>query len=120
MKKILLLLLLFVSFHWLQAQTIVYEDFEGGLPDISWQGLNGTFNGAVANPAPDAINSSEFVGSYTNHPDFDFAFALGTPSAPVDLTSLNLIKMKVWSPIAPTQVLFKFEGLPGEFVEMYR
>src|SRR3990170_2744377 len=118
MKKIFLLLSLFVSLHYVQAQTIVYEDFEGGIPDISWVGLNGTWNGAVTNPAPDAVNPSAFVGSFTNHPDFDFAFAFGTLTAPVDLTNLNLIKMKVWSPIA-TQVLFKFEG-GGNFVEMFR
>lgn len=119
MKKILLLFLLFLSLHWVQAQTIVYEDFEGGVPDIAWIGLNGSFNGIVANPAPDAVNSSQFVGSFTNSPEFDFAFALGTLTAPVDLTNLNLIKMKVWSPIAPTQVLFKFEG-GGNSVEMFR
>src|SRR5690606_15598150 len=37
----------------------------------------------------------------------------------VDLTKFNLIKMKVWSPIAPIQVLFKFEG-GGNQVEMFR
>ncbi|HUR31396.1 MAG TPA: T9SS type A sorting domain-containing protein [Saprospiraceae bacterium] len=119
MKQIFLLLLFFISLHVVQAQTIVYEDFEGGTPDIAWVGLNGTFNGAVTNPTPDAVNSSAFVGSYTNNPDVDFSFALGTLSAPVDLTNLNLIKMKVWSPIAPTQVLFKFEG-GGNAVEMFR
>ncbi len=119
MKNLFLLFFLFLSLHWVQAQTIVYEDFEGGVPDIAWIGLNGTFNGSVANPVPDALNSSSFVGSFTNSPDFDFAFALGTLSAPVNLTSLNLIKMKVWSPIAPSQVLFKFEG-GGNAVEMFR
>ena len=119
MKKNLLLVLCFLTVHWLQSQTIVYEDFEGGVSDISWVGLNGTFNGPVANPSPDGVNSSEWVGSYTNHPDFDFAFALGTLAAPVDLSEQNLIKMKVWSPIAPTQVLFKFEG-GGNAVEMFR
>lgn len=119
MKKILLLFLFLLSLHWIQAQTIVYEDFEDGIADIAWIGLNGTYNGVVANPAPDAINTSAFVGSFTNHPDFDFAFALGTLTAPVDLSNLNLIKMKVWSPIAPTQVLFKFEG-GGNAVEMFR
>ena len=119
MKQIFLLFLFFLSLHIVQAQTIVYEDFEGGVTDIAWIGLNGTFNGAVNNPAADAVNSSEFVGSYTNNPDVDFSFALGTLTAPVDLTSLNLIKMKVWSPIAPSQVLFKFEG-GGNAVEMFR
>lgn len=47
------------------------------------------------------------------------AFALGTLVSPADLSQLNLIKMKVWSPIAPTQVLFKFEG-GGNNVESIR
>lgn len=119
MKNLILLFLFFLSFQWAQAQTIIYEDFEGGTADIAWIGLNGTYNGVVDNPAPDAINPSASVGSYTNHPDFDFAFALGTMTTPVDLSMLNLIKMKVWSPIAPIQVLFKFEG-GGNAVEMFR
>lgn len=119
MKNLLLLFLLSLSLTWVQAQTIVYEDFEGGTPDIAWAGINGVFNGAIANPAPDAINGSGFVGSYTNDALFDFNFALGTLTAPVDLSQLNLIKMKVWSPIAPIQVLFKFEG-GGNQVEMFR
>jgi len=119
MKKILLLFLLFTSFHWLQAQTIVYEDFEGGIPDIAWAGFNGgTFNGAVLNPDPDAVNSSEYVGSFTNDVSSDFNYAFATLAGPVDLSTNNLIKMKVWSPIAPTQVLFKFEGVGA--VEMFR
>jgi hypothetical protein len=119
MKKILLLFSFFLTLTWIQAQTVIYEDFEGGVADISWEGLNGTFNGIVANPTPDLVNSSEFVGSYTNNPDVDFSFALGTLTGPVDLSQLNLIKMKVLSPIAPTQVLFKFEG-GGNAVEMFR
>lgn len=119
MKNVILLFLLSVSLSWVHAQAVVYEDFEGGVADISWEGLNGTYNGVVSNPAPDGVNSSADVGSYTNNPDVDFSFALGTLTAPVDLSTNNLIKMKVWSPIAPTQVLFKFEG-GGNAVEMFR
>lgn len=43
-------LLLVVGVLGLQAQ-VTYEDFEGG-PDLAWNGLNGTYNGAVANPDP--------------------------------------------------------------------
>src|SRR4030095_15297557 len=82
-------------------------------------GLNGTYDGVVANPDPDAVNSSEFVGSFTNNAAFDFSFALGTLSSAVDLSHSNLIKMKVWSPISSTKVLFKFEG-GGHAVEMFR
>lgn len=118
MKNVLLLFLLFLSLQSLRAQ-VVYEDFEGGTADVAWIGLNGFYNGAVANPGPDAVNSSAFVGSYTNEATFDFCFALGTLTTPADLSKFNLIKMKVWSPIAPTKVLFKFEG-GGNAVEMFR
>ncbi len=118
MKKVILPFILLISFHLVNAQ-FVYEDFEGGVADVSWAGLNGLYNGVVVNPAPDGVNSSGFVGSYTNDVAFDFCFALGTLVSPADLTKFNLIKMKVWSPLAPTQVLFKFEG-GGNAVEMFR
>ena len=118
MKNVLLLFFFFLSFQVLKAQ-LAYEDFEGGTADISWAGLNGTYDGVVVNPAPDAVNGSGFVGSYTNNENFDFCFALGTLGAPADLSKFNLIKMKVWSPLAPCKVLFKFEG-GGNAVEQFR
>ncbi|MEP6792811.1 MAG: hypothetical protein ABJB16_00680, partial [Saprospiraceae bacterium] len=118
MKHVFLLFFSLFTFQLLQAQ-IVYEDFEGGTADIAWTGLNGTYDGVVANPAPDAVNGSAFVGSYTNVTGFAYSFALGTLGSPADLSHFNLIKMKVWSPIAPTQVLFKFEG-GGNNVESIR
>ena len=66
----------------------VYEDFEGGTADISWEGLNGTYNGVIANPDQSGINTSGFVGSYTNNAEFDFCFALGTLAAPADLFAI--------------------------------
>jgi hypothetical protein len=65
MKNVLLLLFLFTAWAGVHAQ-ISYEDFEDGQADISWIGLNGVYNGIVTNPAPDAVNGSEFVGSNTN------------------------------------------------------
>lgn len=119
MKNVILLLLLFTMMS-ASAQIIVYEDFEGGTQDINWEGFNGgVYDGVVANPAPDAVNSSEFVGSFTNDGVGDFNYAYATLTGPVDLSVNNLIKMKVWSPVAPSQVLFKFEG-GGNFVEMFR
>lgn len=118
MKNVLLLFLFLFTLHALPAQ-IVYEDFDGGVADVAWVGLNGVYNGAVVNPAPDAVNSSDFVGSYTNDENFDFCFALGTLGEPADLSKFNLVKMKVWSPLAGIQVLFKFEG-GGNAVEMFR
>lgn len=118
MKNGFLLLFFFLTFQLLDAQ-VTYEDFEGGTADVAWAGLNGTYDGVIVNPSPDAVNGSAFVGSYTNNENFDFCFALGTLGAPADLSKFNLIKMKVWSPLAPCKVLFKFEG-GGNAVEMFR
>jgi hypothetical protein len=101
----------------LRAQ-VTYEDFEGG-PDLAWNGLNGTYNGAVANPDPTGANTSASVGSYTNSPNFDFCFALHTFANTLDISEFNQFKMKVWSPVAPSKVLFKLEGPGGPAVEKF-
>jgi hypothetical protein len=117
MKKFLLALCCaFVSILSLQAQVVI-EDFEGGVSDLPWNGLNGQYDGVVINPDP-AGNSSSWVGKYTNNPNFDFCFALANTGTPVNLSVNNLAKMKVWSPVAPSQVLFKFEG-GGKQVEKF-
>ena len=109
MKKIFLTAILAV-FCLLGAYAQQLEDFEGGVADLPWTGLNGTYDGVVANPAPGGANTSAGVGKYTNLPAFDYNFALVNLANPVDLSVNNLAKMKVWSPIAPTKVLFKFQG----------
>ena len=117
MKKIfLLLLLLFSGWIGLNAQ-VIYEDFEGGTPDLAWNGLNGTYNGAVANPDKSGANTSDWVGSYTNSPTFDFCFALHTFPSVLDISEYNQFKMKIWSPTAPAKALLKLEGPGGSPVE---
>ena len=54
MKKVFLLtLLIMVSLLGAKAQ-IIYEDFESGAA-LNWTAVDGTFNGVIANPAPDAV-----------------------------------------------------------------
>lgn len=90
---------------------VTFEDFEGGTADIPWTGVNGTYNGTIANPDASGINTSGFVGSYTNSPAFDFNFAIADlPGGAVDLSENNVFKIKIWSPTAPSIALFKFEG----------
>lgn len=102
---------------WAQAQ-ITYETFEGGAT-IPWEGINGTYDGAVANPDMSGINTSATVGSYTTNPASDFNFAIGVlPNGPADLTEYNLFKVKIWSPVAPSKCLLKFEG-SGPAVERF-
>ncbi|MCK6691063.1 MAG: hypothetical protein L6Q97_03055 [Thermoanaerobaculia bacterium] len=117
MKKFFLLfLLLFSGWFGLNAQ-VIYEDFEGGTPDLAWNGLNGTYNGAVANPDKSGANTSDWVGSYTNSPTFDFCFALHTFPSVLDISEYNQFKMKIWSPTAPAKALLKLEGPGGSPVE---
>ncbi len=116
MVKNFTLLILMLVFTNLKAQ--LYEDFEGGAK-LPWAGLNGaTYGGAIANPGKDAVNSSDFVGKLSNNDIGDFCFLLTDLTAPADLSTNSLFKMKVWSPIAPTRILFKLEG-GGKAVEKF-
>ena len=105
------------SLSWAQAQ-IIYEDFEGGTADLPWAGINGTYDGVVANPDATGINTSAFVGSYTLNDASDFNFAIADLSAPADMAAYGFVKVKIWSPFAPTQALLKFEG-SGPAVEKF-
>lgn len=96
---------------------VTYEDFEGGTADLNWNGLNGVYNGAVANPDQSGANTSAWVGSYTNAPAFDFCFALYTFPNTLDISEFNQFKMKIWSPTAPCKALLKLEGPGGPGVE---
>jgi len=96
---------------------VTYEDFEGGTPDLAWIGLNGIYNGAIANPDQSGANTSAWVGSYTNSPTVDFSFALYTFPSTLDISEFNQFKMKIWSPTAPCKALLKLEGPGGPAVE---
>jgi hypothetical protein len=110
-KNFLAILLALLSCAGLSAQ-VVYEDFEGG-SGLTWTGLNGVYDGIVPNPAPDAVNGSANVGSYTNVNTFDFCFNLANLPAAVDISEFNQFKMKVWSPVATGKILFKLETVGG-------
>ena len=110
MKHVLVYLMIVSSWCTLGAQTI-YEDFEGGSAKITWEAINGlSYEGPIANPAKDAVNDSDFVGKFSNDGISDFCFGLGTMATPADLSTKNLMKIKIWAPFAPTRALFKFEG----------
>ncbi|MBK9736404.1 MAG: hypothetical protein IPO92_16185 [Saprospiraceae bacterium] len=118
MKHVLSLLLLIVASIGLNGQTI-YEDFEGGASKITWNAVNGlTYEGPIANPGKDPVNTSDFVGKFTNDGIGDFCFGLGEFASPADLSKNNLMKIKIWAPYAPTRALLKFEG-GGEAVQKY-
>ncbi len=117
MKKLFLLTFFALLGYFGASAQVVYEDFEGGTPDLAWNGLNGTYNGAVANPDATGANTSAWVGSYTNAPTFDFCFALYTFPNTLDISEFNQFKMKIWSPTFPAKALLKLEGPGGPPVE---
>lgn len=114
-QKIFTLLLLLLGWAGVNAQ-IVYEDFEGGASDLPWSAADGTYNGVIANPGADAVNSSAFVGSYTKGAGFGYSlFWVPSLAQPLDLSEYNKFKLKVWCATA-TPILLKFEGT-GQAVE---
>ncbi len=119
MKKSLLLLLLAMICTFAGQAQVSYEDFEGGTSDLPWVGLNGTYNGSLANPDATGANTSAFVGSYTNNGIFDFNFSVADFAGAVDMSVFNQFKMKIWSPTAPCQALLKLEGFGGPPVEKF-
>ncbi|MCB0519933.1 MAG: hypothetical protein H6577_20245 [Lewinellaceae bacterium] len=116
-NSLLFLMALCFSFSLAQAQ-VIYEDFEGGTADLPWNGVNGAYDGVVANPDASGANTSAFVGKYTTNIGSDFNFAIADLPAPADMANYGLVKVKIWSPIAPTQCLLKFEGT-GPAVEKF-
>ncbi|MBK8921923.1 MAG: hypothetical protein IPM81_10470 [Saprospirales bacterium] len=116
MKKFFpLFLLMLLSSMGLRAQ-ITYEDFEGGMSDLPWSAADGTYNGVIANPGPDAVNNSAYVGSYTKGAGFGYSlFWVPSLPQPLDISEYNQFKLKVWCSVA-TPILLKFEG-PGQAVE---
>lgn len=116
MKQILLfLLMLTCTWTVVQAQ-IVYEDFESGEASLPWNAADGTYNGVIPNPGPDAVNSSNFVGSYTKSGAHAYSLFIAQDfGSKIDLSEYNQLRLKVWCATA-TPVLLKFEG-PGQGVE---
>jgi hypothetical protein len=87
---------------------VCYENFEGGA-QLPWQGLDGVYAGAVANPAPNQINGSATCGQYTKSNTAAYSLLLADYVNPIDLSVYNQFKLKVYA-TAPTQVLLKLEG----------
>ncbi|WP_420458593.1 T9SS type A sorting domain-containing protein [Neolewinella sp.] len=113
-----LLLLLFLCFTGLgYAQTIVLEDFEGD-SDITWEAINGTYNGVVANPEDSTgANSSANVGSYTKSEENAYSLFVGNFADSLDLSTNNRFTIQV-NAGAATSFIMKLEGAGTAAVEM--
>ena len=90
---------------------VVLEDFEGGMSDLTWNALDGTFEGPVANPVTDSrVNSSAFVGKYTKDSTKAFSLLLAEFATPIQLTpSTNQAFIDVYAS-EDTRLILKLEG----------
>ncbi len=84
------------------------EDFEDGA-NLSWMPLNGdqathgTFDGVIANPAPDDVNGSANIGSYTRAATNFSTLSAVLPSG-IDLMDNPQINLDVWAPAGSAKV----------------
>lgn len=93
-----------------------YETFETG-NEMGWQGLDGTLEAPVANPAPNKVNDSANCGKYTKSGTHAYSLLLADRgTTPFDLSVNNQFKVSIHAS-APTKVLFKLEGGGGPAIE---
>ena len=102
----------------LSAQTVIL-DFEDAATSTLFQyfgspSQEGTFNEIIANPDPSGLNTSDSVAVQVKPSDaqtFAGGFTNPNPTTPVDLTAAgSQVCIKVWSPEANTNFLFKLEA----------
>lgn len=115
MNRVLLFLVALFLYAAPGVAQVVYEDFESGAPTLNWVAADGTFDGAVDNPAPNAVNGSTKAGSYTKSNMHAYSLFITELAAPMDLSVNNQFKVQIYTS-APTQVLLKLEG-PGGAIE---
>ncbi|MBL6444737.1 PKD domain-containing protein [Fulvivirga sp. 29W222] len=85
-------------------------DFEGALPPFN--GFGGSTYQVIDNPDASGINTSAKVGEYVKGTDGNWAGIETALDAKIDFSTLNLIKYKVYSPVAG-KALFKLESVDG-------
>ncbi|WP_116108557.1 T9SS type A sorting domain-containing protein [Lewinella sp. IMCC34191] len=119
MQRLLLLFCCFAATLGLQAQTTVLSDFEGDDDLVTWEAVNGTYNGVVENPEDSTgINPSASAGSYTKSGEHAYSQFVGTFAEPLDLSEQNVFSIQVYAD-TNTSFILKLEGaVPAENIEM--
>lgn len=96
------------------ADPMVLDDFECQRNATYGQGYDSL--SVVANPAPDAVNSSASVGLYKDPTGEPYAALVVDFGNPIDLSRLNIFKVKIWSPKV-VRFGFKLEGGSSPAIE---
>jgi hypothetical protein len=115
MKQNLLLVLL-LTFGIFNAQEVTHIDFDANNANIVFNSWNTSSTFAkVANPAPDANNTSSYVGQFTAGNDNGIGIGVIDASSiftsPFNLASNSIFKMKVFSTEEIT-IIFHLENDP--------
>lgn len=93
-------------------QILLPLTFENSNFNYQFSDFGGCFAEVIDNPNASGINTSARVGSlFKNTGSQVWAGAFTDLDLPIDFSSLQKIKMKVWSPQAGIQVLLKLENL---------
>lgn len=80
-----------------------FTDFAGGATTI------------MANPYPDAVNPSATVVRMIKNPGETYAGSVIQMAGAIDFSTNQIVKVKVWTPIAGKKLMLKFEGSPVDF-----
>jgi hypothetical protein len=115
MKQKLLLILL-TTFSVVKAQEITHVDFDTNNENIVFNSWNTSSTFAkISNPAPDANNSSDYVGQFTAGNNNDIGIGVLEPTtvftSPFNLGSNSIFKMKVFA-TEEIEVIFHLENSP--------
>lgn len=89
----------------------VLEDFET-TAKLPWKAYEGKWEGVVANPKTNKVNSSPNVGSYTKSGAHEYSYFVAELKQPLDLSVMSKIRISVYAGAA-TQFLIKLEGADG-------
>ena len=92
------------------SKTTLPVDFEGEAPHFN--GFGGTVYQVTDNPDASGINTSAKTGEYVKGTEGNWAGIETSLAAPLDFSVNNLIKYKVYSPVAG-KALFKLESVDG-------
>lgn len=115
-KHLLLLVAAFGLLLTTSTAQVVLEDFEGGTADLTWEDLDGTYNGVVMNPDSNRVNMSGFAGSYTKDTMAGFSLFLARLATPLDLSTNNQVSIDILASEA-TRFILKLEGPGGQAIE---
>tara|TARA_Y100000815_G_scaffold92409_1_gene81346 strand:+ start:25854 stop:27413 length:1560 start_codon:yes stop_codon:yes gene_type:complete len=86
--------------------------FESAIQELTWNNFGGASGERIANPDASGINTSGFVGQYFKNAGAETWAGIAIPmDNPIDFSTLQKVKMKVWSPVAGATVLMKFENM---------